>query len=508
MSQHQIYSQDKAMSSLSIKDLMTESGVGFGTSGARGLVSKMTDHVCYAYTRAFLQYLQSGEQARQVPAVAIAGDLRPSTARIMAAVTRAARDMDIEPINCGTVPSPTVALFGIQQQIPAIMVTGSHIPDDRNGIKFNTAAGEITKADEQGIRQQVIDFPDDLFTANGQFTQSVTLPSTDNRSLESYSKRYTDFFEPDALDGQRIGLYQHSGVARDLLSELLTSLGAEVIELGRSDVFIPVDTEAIRPEDETLARSWAGEHQLHAIVSTDGDADRPLISDENGQWMRGDAVGAICGRFLAARHVVTPVSSNTAVDLSGWFDSVLRTRIGSPFVIEGMEQLAASGNKQIVGYEANGGFLIQDAIERNGKTLQALPTRDAVIVILALLAYSKEQGISMSDMVSQLPERYTYSDRIKEIPQQKSSELLAGFDQGDETTDKQKIENFFQGMFGKVERINRTDGLRIGFDTGLIVHIRPSGNAPELRCYTEADSHEEAMSVNQKALAFIQQAVS
>ena len=144
---------------------------------------------------------------------------------------------------------------------------------------------------------------------------------------------------------------------------------------------------------------------------------------------------------------------------------------------------------------------------RDGKTLEPLPTRDAVIVILGLLAYSKEQGISMSDVVSQLPERYTYSDRIKEIPQEKSSELLASFSRGDEISDKGQIESFFEGKFGKVDRINRTDGLRISFDTGLIVHIRPSGNAPELRCYTEADTYDEATTVNQKALAFIQQAV-
>jgi phosphomannomutase len=496
------------MASLNIIDLMSDSGVGFGTSGARGLVVKMTDQVCYAYTRAFLQYLQTDEQAQKIPAVAIAGDLRSSTPRIMAAVSQAARDMGIKPINCGHVPSPAVALFGMDQEIPAIMVTGSHIPDDRNGIKFNTALGEITKADEQGIREQIIEYPDDLFGDDGQFNQAIALPSVDKRAIENYKNRYQDFFGPNALNGLRIGLYQHSGVARDLLKEQLNSLGAEVIELGRSNTFIPVDTEAIRPEDQSLAKAWANEHIMHAIVSTDGDADRPLISDEKGQWMRGDAVGALCGHFLGAEHVVTPVSSNTAVDLSGWFDSVVRTRIGSPFVIEGMQQLTASGKEKVVGYEANGGFLIQDSIERNGKTLSPLPTRDAVIVILGLLAHSKEQDILMSELVAQLPERYTYSDRLKEIPQDKSAELLAEFDQGDAAIDRQRIETFFDGVFSNADKFNRTDGLRISFDSGLIVHIRPSGNAPELRCYTEAGNYDEAVSSNQKALEFIRQAIT
>jgi phosphomannomutase len=54
------------------------------------------------------------------------------------------------------VPSPAVALYGLVHRVPAIMVTGSHIPADRNGIKFNKGSGEILKADETAIRQQCV----------------------------------------------------------------------------------------------------------------------------------------------------------------------------------------------------------------------------------------------------------------------------------------------------------------------------------------------------------------
>ena len=134
--------------SVSIADLMAQSGVAFGTSGARGLVSAMTDRVCFAYTAAFLQHLANVGQFPPGTAVAIAGDLRPSSPRIMAACAAAVRHMGGTVDDCGFVPSPAVAAYGFARGIPSLMVTGSHIPDDRNGIKFNRTDGEVLKPDE------------------------------------------------------------------------------------------------------------------------------------------------------------------------------------------------------------------------------------------------------------------------------------------------------------------------------------------------------------------------
>ena len=120
--------------------------------------------------------------------------------------------------------------------------------------------------------------------------------------------RYLNFFEPDALHGLRVGVYQHSAVGRDVLVKILSNLGAEVTPLGRSEKFIPVDTEAIRPEDVQLALDWAKQDRFDAIVSADGDSDRPLVSDENGNWLRGDIAGILCARFLEADSISTPMS--------------------------------------------------------------------------------------------------------------------------------------------------------------------------------------------------------
>jgi phosphomannomutase len=138
--------------------------------------------------------------------------------------------------------------------------------------------------------------------------------------------------------------------------------------------------------DIRQARRWSAEHGFDAILSTDGDADRPLLGDERGDWLRGDVVGILCARYLGAQAVATPVSSNTALEKCGAFGRIARTRIGSPFVIAGMEELIAGGAGKVVGFEANGGFLVGSRLERSGRVLAPLPTRDAVLPILALLA--------------------------------------------------------------------------------------------------------------------------
>lgn len=489
---------------MTIAELMAQSGVGFGTSGARGLVDAMTDEVCYLYTIAFLQYLHADGHIKSGCEVAVAGDLRSSTPRILSAVLRAVDSQGYQSLYCGFIPSPAVALVGIEKHISAIMVTGSHIPDDRNGIKFNKPAGEILKLDEEGIRQQQVTTPEGVFDQHGGFVKAIPLPEVNTVDPTTYLNRYCQLFPKDILEGCRVGVYEHSSVARDLMAEVLEALGAEVIRLGRSEQFMPVDTEAIRPEDIDLARQWVTEHRLYSLVSTDGDGDRPLVSDEYGEWLRGDIAGILTARYLQASVVVTPVSSNSAIEKCGWFEQVVRTRIGSPYVIEGMQQAMTEHTTGVVGYEANGGFLQATPIELFAKTLSPLPTRDAMIVIIAILVMSREQGVTISELVEQLPARYTHSDRIKAFPLELSREKIDLLTSGDFNQDAGAFIQLFGNSFGTISAIDYTDGVRFTFDNSEVIHLRPSGNAPELRCYTEADSLKRAAELNKECLGMLE----
>lgn len=479
---------------------MQTSGVKFGTSGARGLADNMTDMVCYAYTAAFIQYLEEAGELRGSGSIAFGGDLRPSTARIMTAVARAISDRGYSPVNCGKLPSPALAYYGISKLIPAAMVTGSHIPDDRNGIKYTKKEGEILKGDEAGMKRQTIEVPSDLFNENGMFAVPVELPQASAEALDIYTRRYLDLFPHDSLKGKKIGVYQHSSIGRELMVEILSGLGAQVTPLGFSDSFIPVDTEAIRPEDEDAALRWAAEHDFDCIVSTDGDADRPLISDENGKWLRGDVAGILCALYLKADAVAVPVSCNSALDKCGRFAAIIRTKIGSPYVIEGMKEAVNKGFARVVGYEANGGFLTASDIEMSGKILKALPTRDAVIVHIAILLLSIQKNKDISELLAELPRRFTSSNRLKDFPTDKSRDTIGGFCSGDRECDIKALEETFGGQFGKVASTDTTDGLRITFESGEVVHLRPSGNAPEFRCYNEAASEARALEMTRACL--------
>ncbi|HMO66191.1 MAG TPA: phosphomannomutase, partial [Verrucomicrobiota bacterium] len=287
---------------------------------------------------------------------------------------------------------------------------------------------------------------------------------------------------------------------RDVLGEIFSALGAEVTPLGRAEGFIPVDTEAIRPEDAALARAWAAEHGFDAILSADGDSDRPLISDERGRWIRGDVAGVLAARFLGADSVSTPVSCNSAVERCGWFPEVRRTRIGSPYVVGAMCEAAAAGRRGVAGYEANGGFLLGSDVTRHGRTLRALPTRDAVIVHLALLLLARQEGRTLSQLVATLPPRFTASGLLKPCPPERSAAILARFSGADEAANGRALAEAFGAEPGAVAAINRTDGVRATFANGEVVHLRPSGNAPEFRCYTEAADEARVEALNARCL--------
>ncbi|GFO71083.1 phosphomannomutase [Bathymodiolus japonicus methanotrophic gill symbiont] len=468
--------------------------VKFGTSGIRGLVSDMTDKVCYAYTLSFLQYLQSIDAIQDGHSVGIGGDLRSSTPRIMNAVASAVVDAGYQPVNCGLLATPALTLYGISQGIATIMVTGSHIPDDRNGIKFNKPEGEVLKQDEHGILAQDPALNDALFDDENLLRNDYLL-AINNTAEQQYITRYLDFFAENALAGLKVGVYQHSSVARDVLLTIFSSLGAEVVPLGRSDHFISVDTEAIRAEDIMLAKQWSEQYALDCIISTDGDADRPLVSDELGIWLRGDVAGILVARFLQIDAVVTPVSSNSALEKCASFSQVVRTKIGSPYVISAMQAL---GNAQHVGgYEANGGFLLNTSVTIDNRQLAALPTRDAVIVPLCILLAAQQENCTISQLLQTLPERYTFSDRIKDFPTELSQSVLAKIQMDDLHNNAAVFAQLFAGELEPAAGSDFTDGVRVTLANDEVVHLRASGNAPELRCYTEADSYSRAKALNE-----------
>jgi phosphomannomutase len=527
----------------------------FGTSGLRGLVKDITDLEAYINVKATLRYLLSIGDIRAGSGVVIAGDLRPSTDRIMRACTQAIADSGCQVENAGKIPTPALISHAISTGRAGVMVSGSHIPFDRNGIKLNKSVGEVLKLDEPGITREVerVRFEEygrtatrSAFDASGMLKRSPDLPPLDRAAEEAYVRRYLASFTCGGLSGQRVLVYQHSAVGRDILPRILRELGAEVVTAGRSETFVSIDTENITDEqldrmEEFAVAAEASGRPLHAIVSTDGDSDRPLVTavlpaaevhpgGRRVRFLPGDLLGIVVAEYLRADAAAVPISANDAVERRMGERGVYlqKTKIGSPYVISALDELRRAGtHARIVGWEANGGFLTGSDIAFAAETMVALPTRDSTLPILANLFAAAERRIGLAALWSRLPARFGRAGLIDNVPVVVSQGILAHLiPPGDTievefegaarvidrshpdamptpivepvTTDwrqrKATLTRFFTPAlgFGNIVRINVLDGVRVYFHNGDVAHVRPSGNAPQMRIYANSDSQARA----------------
>ena len=512
----------------------------FGTSGRRGKVVDLTQLEVYINALAEVEYLQSLSPAEggilRGEEFFFARDLRLSSdqfapdqegrGEIAQAIVVAIRDAGLQPVNLGTIPTPALTCYALARGKGSMMITGSHIPFDRNGYKTNSSKGELRKEQEAPINEQVLrerqrlyseDRDESLFDDRGMLrTGHQELPAEIPDARAAWIARFTSFFKNASLRGKRILVDQQSAVGRDLLVEVLERLDAQVIAVGRSATFVPIDTENIGAAQlatiQALVSEATAKHgPIDAIVSTDGDSDRPLIlgvdaATGKAHFFGGDLVGMVVAEFLKADAVVVPISCNDAVD-RGNLKAVVeaKTRIGSPFVIAGMEEAQRSGKKRVCGWEPNGGFLTGSDITLDGAVLPALLTRDAILPILGVLFAADESEVSVVDLFERLPKRFSRAALLENFPKELGLKLVAFFspsaDDGVNDPEKsslvvlrQRLASFFteQMGFGTITHVDYTDGVRVLFDNGDVAHVRPSGNADELRIYAVADTQSRA----------------
>ena len=282
----------------------------FGTSGRRGQVVHLTQLEIYINVLAELRYLKTLQRSEGGIQVGddfyYAFDLRPSSTEyvengrggICQAVEQTLKDEGMRPVNLGAIPTPALTYYALKNAKGSIMVTGSHIPFDRNGYKLNTSKGELLKRDEKPIndgvevtREELLTEPyaESLFDNQGVFRNAEydLLPAVAKGQI-AYIQRYLDFFKGETLQGMKLLAYQHSAVGRDLLVDILRKLGAEVTPAGRSDTFVPLDTEAIDQAQLSTVQNLITETggTFDAVVSTDGDSDRPLLLAPEGDKLR------------------------------------------------------------------------------------------------------------------------------------------------------------------------------------------------------------------------------
>ena len=580
----------------------------FGTSGRRGPVVDLTQLEIYINATAELEYLLS--LTKEDGGIAksdhfyYAYDLRPSSTKfvddkgvalgdgaqagpstrgeIAQAIERAIVDAGLSPVNLGAIPTPALTCYALAHGRGSIMVTGSHIPFDRNGYKTNSSKGELLKTDEKPINDRVAvvrdriyaqPFDQSLFDKNGLFKSGHSdLKQAVDDGREHYVRRYAEFFAGKNLSGKRIVVYQHSAVARDLLVDVLRMFDADVVPAGRSDTFVPIDTENI--DDERLKviqdladKAVAGHGPIDAVISADGDSDRPLIlgvethpasslgtPPETGggrvgsgivRFFGGDLVGMVVADYLGVDGVVVPISCNDAIDRGPLKDKVQpKTKIGSPYVIVGMKKALSQGKKAVCGWEANGGFLLGSSITKDGNKIEALATRDALLPILSVLIRSVDEGVPVTALFDRLPKRFSKASLITNFPREHSLKIVTALSPESSTIadvrfdgdsgpsapiigdsvnatdvdgkpvdvggDVDRLKSIRADLgkyftkdlgFGAIIGLNYIDGVRIYFDNGDVAHIRPSGNADELRIYAVADTQPRADDIAKAGVA-------
>lgn len=449
----------------------------FGTSGLRGLAVDLLNGGASLYADAFCRFLLAEKLAMAGDSLFLGRDLRPSSEALSAVCAAVAERHGLRIRDCAAISTPALALSAIGEASAALMVTGSHIPADRNGLKFFVPGGEITKAHEQEITARV----------GAPVPGEPSLPRRrgDERSAvaERYRQRYAGLLDRKALGAMRVGVYLHSAVAMDLVQEIVAGFGAEVVPFGASVDFTPLDTEAIDEDLIDLFRRQAAALDLAAIISTDPDGDRPLVCDRHGSPLRGDLLGWIAALAIGADHVVTPITSNSAVHSSAG-RAVTRTRIGSPYVLAAMDDAVRKGARAVCGFEANGGFLLASRVEVGSATLQPLPTRDSMIPIL--FALQALRGVDGDERI--LRSRHGFRAAASGLIRGFAATTLRAFT--DRLRENRDAFSALFAPFGDGARVDDLDGLRVTFASGRVIHVRPSGNAPELRVYCE-DSGED-----------------
>ncbi len=139
----------------------------------------------------------------------------------------------------------------------------------------------------------------------------------------------------------------------------------------------------------------------------------------------------------------------------------------------------------VIGFEANGGTFVGQGISAQGDALAPLVTRDAILPILCALGESVRLGQPLSQLVAELPLQHAVADRLQNVPSERSAAFL----------DRMRSDaGYADAVFGAlgISRRADIDGLQFWTAAGDMVHFRASGNAPELRCYVEGRSPDQA----------------
>lgn len=313
----------------------------FGTDGVRGVANEsLTLELALQIGRAAAMVLLR-ESKSSKPTILIGKDTRASGDMLEAALTAGFTSVGCNVLSVGVVPTPAVAYLVCKYECEAgVMISASHNPCEYNGIKiFQKTGYKLDDAIEEEIEAIVLDNAEEIPVLTGGAVGNRLYCKTAVRDYVEHIVSTTDV----RFDGLSIALDCANGSASVCAKEIFTSLGAKCLMLSDTPDGVNINDNCGSTHPEELMK-FVKDAGLDLGLAFDGDADRMLAVDENGELVDGDKVIAICAKRmkdegkLAKNTAVVTVMSNM-----GFFKfckqndiECAKTAVGDRYVLEKM----------------------------------------------------------------------------------------------------------------------------------------------------------------------------
>ncbi|WP_269303560.1 phosphoglucosamine mutase [Aeromicrobium sp. HA] len=430
----------------------------FGTDGVRGLANRdLTAELAVDLSVAAAHVLgEAGAFADQRPTAVVARDTRASGEFLEAAVVAGLASAGVDVHRLGVVPTPGAAyLTSFLEADMGVMISASHNPMPDNGIKFLARGGVKLDDDIEAAIEQRLEEPWDRPTG-----ADVGRVGDSHAGLGAYVRHLLDTL-PTRLDGLKVVLDCANGATHEAAPDAFARAGAEVVAIHAEPDGLNINRDCGSTHLGDLQRIVV-EQGAHVGFAFDGDADRCLAVDQNGEVVDGDQILAILALrgqregSLAQDTVVATVMSNVgftrAMEAAGI--TVLRTAVGDRYVLEAMRE---------------GGYTLGG--EQSGHVIMSrhATTGDGTLTALQLAAEMAESGRTMSELASVM----------QRLPQVLVN--VGGVDRAGAAR--------HEVVLAEVKAAEA----RLG-DSGRVL-LRPSGTEPLVRVMVEAPTSQEAQDI-------------
>lgn len=441
----------------------------FGTFGVRRKANEVL-------TPEFASKLAAAYGTLVNGSVAVGGDTRTSTPMIKHAVISGLLSSGCRVIDLGILPTPAVQFAVRNYYDGGVIITASHNPPQDNGIKF-------VDVDGIGIPDDMEEKIEDMFFAENPHRASwdqIQEVETNPGLIEEYIENVIDRVDQEAIKNAELKVVVDcgSGAACFTTPYLLRRLGCKVTTLNcQPDGFFPGrDPE---PTEDNLQDLIKAVKTLDADlgIAHDGDADRTICIDENGNFVFGDKTFALVEKYMLKENkgglIVTTVATSSAIyDIAEEYGGeVAATRVGDLLVARELKD-----KDGLFGGEENGGLIFPDFVYG----------RDAALSTAKIVEIISREKKTLSKLIEELPSYQSEKRKIK-CPDERKSEIMKKVA---EATSEYEVET--------------KDGVKIFTEDGWVI-IRPSGTEPIFRCFAEAKTKKDAKKMAEWGISLVEE---